>query len=158
MGHQVYIISRVRSKANGATIASPSRYRCVAAMHAQEVSGGLRTVQATHRLLKLIKVPLNNKIIQHELSAIQGIWEPNAPIPVNEEDRQTFAPCPFIASVLHSSWNLALDEGEEPIIPVFSSSVEIILLDPNMMSKEGGAPCPISPSLSSCCDGSRTRP
>lgn len=129
----VYILARVRSKPTNATATASSRYRCIAAIRDSD-RFHLDVLDATHRFLETVRDPINSRIIQHELSKIDELWDEGAPIPVNEDDRRTLSPCSFIASVFVHVWNYSLDvpEGEALKIDPIAMTVENALFNPNV--------------------------
>ncbi|EIM87336.1 uncharacterized protein STEHIDRAFT_168114 [Stereum hirsutum FP-91666 SS1] len=94
----------------------------------------LDVLDTTHQFLKTVKDPINSRVIQHELSKIDELWDEDEPIPVNEDDRRAVSPCPFIASIFVHTWNYSLDvpEGEAPKINPIAMTVENALFNPNV--------------------------
>lgn len=129
----VYILARVRSKPTNPTATASSRYRCIAAIRDSDCFH-LDVLDTTHRFLTTVRDPINNRIIQHELSKIDEMWDEDASIPLNEDDGRTLSPCPFIASICVHVWNYSLDvpEGEAPKIDPIAMAVENALFNPNV--------------------------
>lgn len=129
----VYILARVRSKPTNATATASSKYRCIAAIRDSD-RFHLDVLDTTHRFLKTVKDPINSRVIQHELSKIDELWDEDEPIPVNEDARRAVSPCPFIASIFVHTWNYSLDvpEGEAPKINPIAMTVENSLFNPNV--------------------------
>lgn len=126
--HQVFIIARVRPKDG------KPRYRCVAAMHHQWCYGRL-PLRAAHRFISLAKQTVNSTLISLDLLAIQGQWSsdeiPTHGVPLS------LAPCAYISYLLHTAWNVDL---EDPYLPYTSGTFfQNDILDPNMGSRDGGA-------------------
>lgn len=130
--HQVFIIAHIRS--TGSNGKSTARYRCVAAMHHQWCYGRL-PLRAAHRFISLAKQPINSTLIQMDLLAVQDQWSPTA-IPT-DNDALSWAPCAYISYLLHTAWNVDL---EDPSLPYTSGTrFDNDILNPNMRSGGGGA-------------------
>jgi hypothetical protein len=98
--HQAFIIARVVP--HGGT---KHQYRCIAAFHHQWCYGKL-PLQATRRLLTLVKQKDNADIIRAEIRSINGKYgslgnKPDVPD----------VPCPYVALLLATCWStdLAVD-------------------------------------------------
>lgn len=126
--HQVFIIARVRPNDG-----KPARYRCIAAMHHQWCYGRL-PLRAAHRFISLAKQPLNSTLIDIDLLAIQNRW-PSDDIPTLN-DTLSLAPCAYISYLLHTAWNVDLEDPSEPYTS--GTNFQNDMLDPNMDSGGGG--------------------
>lgn len=122
--HQAFLIAKV--KPHGSTEA---KYRCVAAYHHQWCYGTL-PLRAARRLLTLVKQPENAEIIREELRGLDGKYGR-----FREKPKIPDVPCPFIATILGSSWDADLTREHA----YFSgASLENNLLEASMGSWEGG--------------------
>jgi hypothetical protein len=91
--HQAFIITRVIP--HGGT---KPLYRCIAAFHHQWCYGKL-PLQATRRLLTLVKQKDNAEIIRAEIQSIHGKYGT-----IGTKPKIPSVPCPYIALLLAISW------------------------------------------------------
>ena len=120
---QAFIIAKVKPRGS-----TQARYWCIAAYHHQWCYGTL-AVWAAHRLLTLVKQPENAEIIREELRSIDGKYEV-----VKQRLATPSIPCPFIATLLGTSWDVGLSSED-----VYASGISLsyYLLDANMGSWDG---------------------
>ncbi|KAF9055220.1 hypothetical protein BDZ89DRAFT_975541, partial [Hymenopellis radicata] len=101
--HQAFLIAKVVP--HGATQAY---YRCIAAVHHQWCYGRL-PIDATRRLVLLLKQKDNAEIVRHEVASIQGKYGRFGQTPLIPK-----APCPYSAFLLAQAWTIDLQDPKEP--------------------------------------------